>query len=140
MSKTKYLYTTDGSDKIMVIDEKQWRQVKTISVKFKNGAKLSNINELEILQKEVNQYASQELVELQLRRQKYIFANQFLKSDVHLINLETGVVQHTWDMSHLLSLQKDYAKQKGGFYDWGNDVLNGIAYNFKNDNFILTGK
>lgn len=46
-------------------------------------------------------------------------------------------------MSQLKQKQKEYMSkniQAGGFYDWNNNVLNGIAYNKASDTFFFTGK
>lgn len=57
-----------------------------------------------------------------------------------MINLKTGIAVRTWDMSELIADVKKWISEKDESYDWGNNVLNGIAYNKYRDTFMLTGK
>ena len=59
----------------------------------------------------------------------------FGENEIHLIELESGEVRQTWDMTELFELNLDAAG-----YDDYNNVLNGIAYHPATDTFILTGK
>ena len=58
-----------------------------------------------------------------------------------MIDLRTGVAVKTWNMIELLNKEKQFISSKGEQrYDWGNAVLNGIAYQDSNDSFIISGK
>ena len=69
------LYSTDGSNNIFVIDSDNWTQKSTISIKNKFNQQVPRLNELEILQKNIDTNMSDEEIESQKKRQKYIFAN-----------------------------------------------------------------
>jgi glutamine cyclotransferase len=69
----------------------------------------------------------------------YIYANRYYDTKIYKINPGTGNVIRTYEMSPLIKYElKKGILTKHGF-DSGN-VLNGIAYDKTNDNFILTGK
>ena len=58
-----------------------------------------------------------------------------------MINLDTGKIVKQWDFSMLVEDIKNYINSINDYsYDWGNNVLNGIAYNKYKDTFYLTGK
>ena len=59
-----------------------------------------------------------------------------------MMNLETGIAVKSWNLHTLLVHQRSFIQSKGGEigYDWGNNVLNGIAYMKERDTFLLTGK
>lgn len=94
-----------------------------IDVTDENGNPLTNINELEYVN-------------------GFIWANIFMKNDIVKIDASTGQVVKRIDMSSLYDAEMKHleAKNSGGFYDYNNNVLNGIAYDRANDVFYLTGK
>ena len=58
-----------------------------------------------------------------------------------MIDLDTGLMVKKWDMYELVSNQRAYITETNETsYDFGNAVLNGIAYYEKNDSFIISGK
>lgn len=69
----------------------------------------------------------------------HIYANQFLSDKIYKINKKSGLVEKTWDFKELKGIQKKLMSTQRG-YDWGNAVLNGIAYRKESDTFFLTGK
>ena len=86
---------------------------------------MHNINELEIVQ----------------TADLYIFANVWKTNDIIMIDSFSGHVVHTFDMTELYNIQKQFIKDKKElFYDWNDNVLNGIAYYPPNDSFLVTGK
>jgi glutamine cyclotransferase len=56
--------------------------------------------------------------------------------------LRSGLALKTWNLEILMEDQRKFILEKGGEpkYDWGNAVLNGIAYKKETDSFILAGK
>ena len=59
-----------------------------------------------------------------------------------MIDLRTGIIANTWDLTELKEKQEKHIKESGQDknYDYLNAVLNGIAYFPKNDSFLITGK
>jgi glutamine cyclotransferase len=65
-----------------------------------------------------------------------------LTNNVYKVDLFTGQVLQKYDLSELKQKQKDYLNEIGdkNYYDWGNNVLNGIAHRKDTDTIIFTGK
>lgn len=80
------LYATDGSHNIYSIDPLNWETVRTIPVKDQQGQFIENLNELEFV----------------TAHPRYIFANQFLYNNIHMIDLQTGNCVKTWNLKELL--------------------------------------
>ena len=76
----------------------------------------------------------------------YIWANVFMKNFIVKIDPTSGLVVKVVDLSSLVDAEMEMVKQTGsngydiGQYDYGNNVLNGIAYDKSKDDFYLTGK
>ena len=115
----KYLYVSDGSSSIHVIEPVEWELIRTFNVHLQDGKKLNRINEL--------QYVDDE-----------IYANVFGTNYILRLNATTGLVIKVYDMSKL------YAENELAYgsqcHDKMNDVLNGIAFNSYKGTFYLTGK
>jgi glutamine cyclotransferase len=111
----KYLISDDGSDKIYFTDPQTLKDVKTISVTDDQGP-LDQINELEYVDGQ-------------------LFANRWHTDSIYRIDPGTGKV------TGILNLQGIFG-QVGMNYVPGDpeDVLNGIAYDKVNKEFIVTGK
>lgn len=107
----KYLYMTDGSQYIYVLDPETFKQVDRLEVML-GDKPLKELNELEWIEGE-------------------IWANIFTLDTIVRINPLTGAVVGIVDASDLL-LRKDYNSN--------TDVLNGIAYDKVTKKIYLTGK
>lgn len=106
----KYLYLSDGSSKIYVMDS-NLRQIRTINVSG-NGKSLRYLNELEWIDGK-------------------IWANIYTTDLIAIINPENGNVEGMIDCSGLLPDKLRTAD---------TDVLNGIAYNPDTKQIFITGK
>ena len=109
----KFLYKSDGTEKIWILDPETLVELKNIEVVTDNK-KVKNINELEIFENK-------------------IFANtyQFKKDVVLIIDKSSGAVDGIINFGDLRSKVKQHSEL---------DVLNGIAYNKKRKTFFVTGK
>ena len=109
----KFLYKSDGTEKIWILDPETLVELKNIEVVTDNK-KVKNINELEIFENK-------------------IFANtyQFKKDVVLIIDKSSGAVDGIINFGDLRSKVKQHSEL---------DVLNGIAYNKKRETFFITGK
>ena len=107
------VYKSDGTEKIWILDSKNFNEVDYIEV-VTNNKKIKNINELEIVD-------------------DLIYANtyQFNNDVCVIINKHTGEVIGIINFKGL----RDKVKQHPEL-----DVLNGIAYNKKSKTFFVTGK
>lgn len=107
----EYLYMSNGSEKISVLDPQTFRTIRTIEV-YTNESRMSALNELEWIEGE-------------------IWANVYLTDLIVRIDPETGVVKGIIDMKRILpSADKDLS----------TDVLNGIAYDRSGRRIFVTGK
>ena len=107
------VYKSDGTEKIWILDSKNFNEVDYIEV-VTNNKKIKNINELEIVD-------------------DLIYANtyQFNNDVCVIINKDTGEVIGIINFKGL----RDKVRQHPEL-----DVLNGIAYNKKRKTFFVTGK
>ena len=73
-----------------------------------------------------------------------MIANRFLSNSVYLIEVETGKVKKEWDFTEVVKIHEDYQAKNGlsynTYYEKHNAVLNGIAYDYSTDSFMVTGK
>lgn len=106
------LIVSDGTETIYYLDSVSHQVVKKLSIK-ENGVKTSKLNELEFIE-------------------GYLFANQFETNYILKIDPTTGAVVGKLDLS-------EFAKKAKWMYPQA-DVLNGIAYNAKNRDILITGK
>ena len=103
---------SDGTSRLRLLDPETYDQVGTINVTYQ-GQPLKHLNELEFINGE-------------------IFANIYGKDLVVTIDPSTGHITGVIQLSGLLK-REDFIAGK-------TDVLNGIAYDEKNDRLFVTGK
>lgn len=72
--------------------------------------------------------------------EEYIYANDYQTNNILKIDVNTGFTESI-DFSQLFKQQKEFIESTNeASYDWGNNVLNGIAYNKEKQTFLVTGK
>jgi len=106
-----YLIISDGTDLLYFLDPQTYEVVKTIEVRDNKEA-VKNLNELEFINGE-------------------IFANILYSDRIARIEPQSGRVVGWIDLTGILAGEK---------IDYRIDVLNGIAYDSKNDRLFVTGK
>ena len=106
-----FLIMSDGTSTLHFLDPETFEEMSQIEV-YENDIPVTKINELEYVQGE-------------------IFANIWLTERIARINPLTGQVIGWIDLKGILS-PEDYSEKV--------DVLNGIAYDAKNNRFWVTGK
>ena len=106
------LIVSDGTEIIYFLDSTDFKILRKIAVK-ENGSAAKNLNELEFIE-------------------GYIFANQWETNYILKIDPANGEVVGKLDLSEL-------AKKAKWMYPQA-DVLNGIAYNEKTKDILITGK
>ncbi len=109
----KYIYKSDGTEKIWILDPETLVELNNIEVVTDNK-KVKNINELEIFENKI-----------------YANTYQFKKDVVLIIDKNSGAVDGIINFGDLRSKVKQHSEL---------DVLNGIAYNKKRKTFFITGK
>ena len=107
----KELIMSDGSSKLYFLDPKTLKKKKEMTV-TKNNKKISNINELEYIKGK-------------------IFANIWQKNHLIIINPENAKVTGILDLEGIINRNN---------YTHNINVLNGIAYDSKNNRIFITGK
>lgn len=105
------LIMSDGTSTLHFLNPETFEEISRIEV-YENDIPVTKINELEYVQGE-------------------IFANIWLTDRIARINPLTGQVTGWIDLKGILS-PEDYSEKV--------DVLNGIAYDVKNDRLLVTGK
>jgi glutaminyl-peptide cyclotransferase len=106
----KYIYQSDGTEKIWRMDPENQQMVDYINV-YSGSSKIKSVNELELIDGK-------------------IYANIWQKDAIAVINTNTGSVEGIIDLSGLRKLINATP----------DDVLNGIAYNPKTKTIFVTGK
>lgn len=106
----KYIYQTDGTEKIWKMDPTNQKMIDYVNV-YSENSKIKSINELEWINGK-------------------IYTNVWQKDAIAIINPVSGAVEGVLDMSGLRKLAKVTTE----------DVLNGIAYNPKTKTIFVTGK
>ncbi|TDE28324.1 glutaminyl-peptide cyclotransferase [Flavobacterium ranwuense] len=106
----KYLYQSDGTEKIWKMDPKTLKIVDNINV-YTTSTKIKSVNELEWIN-------------------GLIYGNIWQKDAIAIINPTNGAVEAVLDLSSLRKLVKVTE----------DDFLNGIAYNPKTKTIFVTGK
>ncbi len=107
----RHLIMSNGSDTLRFLNADTFRTVRRLQVSD-GGRPVSNLNELEYINGE-------------------IFANVWQTDSIARISPETGRVNAWIDLTGLLAASDRTP---------GTDVLNGIAYDAKNDRLFVTGK
>ncbi|MBW2566681.1 MAG: glutaminyl-peptide cyclotransferase [Deltaproteobacteria bacterium] len=105
------LIISDGTSTLHLLDPQTFRQVGRLEVHTRDGP-VSRLNELEYVQGE-------------------IYANIWKTDRIARISPQTGEVAGWIDLEGLLKPEDRYRRV---------DVLNGIAYDVKNDRLFVTGK
>lgn len=106
----KYIYHSDGTEKIWKMDPNTQKLIDYINV-YSGDSKIKAINELELINGK-------------------FYANVWQKDAIAVVNPASGAVEGILDMSGLRKLLKVTP----------DDVLNGIAYNPKTKTIFVTGK
>jgi glutamine cyclotransferase len=106
----KYIYQSDGTEKIWKMDPTNQKMIDNINV-YSADSKIKSINELEFIDGK-------------------FYVNVWQKDAIAIVNPANGAVEGILDMSGLRKLT--HAKPE--------DVLNGIAYNPKTKTIFVTGK
>lgn len=107
----KYIYQSDGTEKIWKMDPTTQKMVDYINV-YSGTSKIKAVNELELIDGK-------------------FYVNVFLKDAIAVVDPKNGAVEGILNMSGLRKLMTDI--------DSG-DVVNGIAYNPKTKTIFVTGK
>ena len=107
----KYIYRSDGTEKIWKMDPTTQKLIDYINV-YSGNSKIKVLNELELINGK-------------------FYANVWQKDAIAVVNPTTGAVEGILDMSGLRKSMNDITKE---------DVLNGIAYNPKTKTIFVTGK
>ena len=107
----KHLIISDGTSTLHLLDPKTFQEVDRIDVR-KDGVSIDKLNELEYVQGK-------------------IYANIYREDNVVIIDPQTGNADGWIELKGLLSLDDQNRSV---------DVLNGIAYDAKNDRLFVTGK
>lgn len=106
----KYIYQSDGTEKIWKMDPATQKMVDYINV-YSGNSKIKAVNELELIDGK-------------------FYANIWQKDALAIVNPDNGAVEGILDLSGLRKLIKATPE----------DVLNGIAYNPKTKTIFVTGK
>lgn len=106
----KYIYQTDGTEKIWKMDPATQKMLDNVNV-YWAANKIKSLNEIEYINGK-------------------IYGNIWQKDAIAIINPETGAVEAVVDLS---GLRKDVKNPQA-------EVLNGIAYNPKTRTIFVTGK
>ena len=109
----EYIYKSDGTNKIWLLDKETLEEVSYIEV-MTNKSKIKNINELEYINGKI-----------------YANTYQLNRDVVIIINPKNGTVEGVIDFTGI----RDLVKKSPDL-----DVMNGIAYNPKTDRLYVTGK
>ena len=109
----KFIYKSDGTSKIWIIDPDNLEEIDYIQVAT-NKSIISKINEMEWINGKI-----------------YANTYQFNKDVILIIDPETGSVEGVVDFNGLKRKVKNHPKI---------DVLNGIAYNKNSKTIFMTGK
>ena len=107
----KYIYRSDGTEKIWRMDPETQKLIDYINV-YSATSKIKVLNELEYINGK-------------------LYANVWQKDAIAVINPTSGAVEGILNMSGLRKSMKDITSE---------DVLNGIAYNPKTKTIFVTGK
>ena len=106
----KYIYQSDGTEKIWKVDPANQKHIDYINV-YSGTSKIKALNELELINGK-------------------FFANVFQKDAIAIINPTSGAVEGILNMAELRKQLKFNSP----------DVLNGIAYNPQTKTIFVTGK
>jgi glutaminyl-peptide cyclotransferase len=108
----KKLYKSDGTDKIWIIDPVTYKEEGYIQI-VSNKKVFEKINELEFIDGK-------------------IYANIYQQNAIMIVDPTTGALEGAISLTELTSQIPNFSKN--------DNVLNGIAYDKKNDRLFVTGK
>ena len=116
------LLLTDGSNKIYYLDcNKNFKIKNILSIYDNNNNEVNYLNDL-------------------IYNNGYIYANIYYKNNIVKINEKNGKIEKTYELDILMNNEiNNNNVTKEYLFDNGY-VLNGIAYNKKNNTFLVTGK
>jgi glutamine cyclotransferase len=106
----KYIYQSDGTEKIWKMDPATQKMIDYVNV-YSKSSKIKSVNELEYISGK-------------------IYGNIWQKDAIAIINPENGKVEGILNLADLRKLVKNKTAE----------VLNGIAYNPKTKTIFVTGK
>ena len=109
------LIKTDGTQKVWFLDTKTQQEKRFIQV-YTNKYSLNKLNEIELVNDK-------------------IYANKWQQNVIVIINPQTGIVEGVADLTDLQKIVKKDQK-----LDDEDEVLNGIAFDAKNNRLFVTGK
>jgi glutamine cyclotransferase len=109
------LIKSDGSNKIWFLDPITLEEKRAIQI-YTNDRSVNDLNELELVNGK-------------------IYANKYQKNTIAIIDAKTGIVEGLGD---LRGLEKEMTKTQKLLAN--DEVLNGIAYDAKNNRLFVTGK
>ena len=109
------LYTDDSTNRIWFLNKNTYQQTGYIDVCDDKG-QIDSLNELEFINGK-------------------LYANVYQTDNILVINPETGAVEQKIDMKNLYP-----ESERPTDRDWGNNVLNGIAYDAQTKRIFVTGK
>ncbi len=119
------LFVSDGSEYLNLINARTFENEGRLLVTFVNGARLKNLNELEFVN-------------------DYIWANVYQTSYIVKIDSKTGIVSKTINLTSLANTEIFYHSSTNdgvmATWDYGNNVLNGIAFDDLTGELFVTGK
>ncbi|WDF77270.1 glutaminyl-peptide cyclotransferase [Mucilaginibacter sp. KACC 22773] len=111
----KKLYMDDSTNKIWFLNKDTYQEMGSINV-CDDKKQIDSVNELEYIDGK-------------------LYANVYQTDDILVINPKTGAVEQKIDMKNLYPESERPAGR-----DWGNNVLNGIAYDAATKRIFVTGK
>jgi len=111
----KKLYMDDSTNRIWFLDKDTYQQKGYIDV-YDDKAKVDSVNELEYIDGK-------------------LYANVYQKDDILVIDPKTGAVLQKVDLKNIYPMASRPQDR-----DWGNNVLNGIAYDAATRRLFVTGK
>jgi len=111
----KKLYMDDSTNKIWFLNKDTYQEMGSINV-CDDKKQIDSVNELEYIDGK-------------------LYANVYQTDDILVINPKTGAVEQKINMKNLYPESERPAGR-----DWGNNVLNGIAYDATTKRIFVTGK
>lgn len=109
------LYMDDSTNKIWFLNKDTYQEMGSINV-CDDKKQIDSVNELEYINGK-------------------LYANVYQTDDILVINPKTGAVEQKINMKNLYPESERPAGR-----DWGNNVLNGIAYDAATKRIFVTGK
>jgi glutaminyl-peptide cyclotransferase len=122
------LYVSEGTEKVHIVDPTTLKVTSSFTVKNGKDQPIRGINEMQWIDGQ-------------------IWANVFQTDHIVLIDPKDGYITKAIDLKALHDAEMDLVKQQYSeqnksmnYYDYGNNVLNGIAHDPQEDIWYVTGK